>query len=82
MKDKTKNAIDKLYTSLEPEFKYIIDKIKSRPQITRNNYSEYYSQIINLREITKLNYKIIAILLHKAGGSKAGINDAMKIINQ
>ena len=82
MNAKTEQAINNLYESLKPEFKYIIDKIKSRPQITRNNYSEYYSQIINLREITKLNYKIIAILLHKAGGSKAGINDAMKIINQ
>ena len=82
MNIKTQNAINDIYDILQPELKYIIDKINSRPAITKNNYGDYMHWIINLKEDTKLNYKIIALLLYKAGGNKTGINDAMRVINQ
>ena len=73
---------DQYYNVLQDELKYIVKKIKKQPITTRNNYGNYYSEIINLHEITSLNYKIIAELLIRAGGNKTGINDAMRIINQ
>ena len=75
-------VINKLYELLKIELEYIIKSIKKRPKITRNNYGDYMNWIVKLNKDTKLNYKIIAALLIKAGGNKQGINDAMKIINQ
>ena len=82
MNIKTQNAINDIYDLLQDELIYIVKKINKMPAVTRNNYGNYYSQIIKLKEITNLNYKIIALLLYKAGGNKTGINDAMRIINQ
>tara|TARA_Y100000310_G_C20530184_1_gene738032 strand:- start:770 stop:1003 length:234 start_codon:yes stop_codon:yes gene_type:complete len=76
------SIIDEYSNILQDELKYIVKKIKKQPITTRNNYGNYYSEIINLHEITSLNYKIIAELLIRAGGNKTGINDAMRIINQ
>ena len=82
MNIKTQQAINDIYELLQDELQYMIKKIKKQPVTTKNNYGNYYSQIIKLKEITNLNYKIIALLLYKAGGNKNGINDAMRIINQ
>ena len=76
------SIIDKYYSILQDELQYIVKKIKKQPVTTKNNYGNYYSQIINLHEITNLNYKIISELLIKAGGNINGINDAMRVINQ
>ena len=73
---------DKYYSLLKDELIYIVKRIKKQPATTRHNYANYYTQIINLHEITAMNYKIIAELLIKAGGNINGINDAMRIINQ
>ena len=81
MNIKTQNAINDIYDLLQDDLRSIINKINEMPAVTRNNYGNYYSQIIKLKEITNLNYKIIALLLYKAGGNKNGINDAMKVIN-
>ena len=82
MNIKTQQAINDIYELLQDELQYMIKKIKKQPATTKNNYGNYYSQIIKLKEITNLNYKIIALLLYKAGGNKTGIQDAMRIINQ
>ena len=73
---------DQYYNVLQNELQYIVKKIKKQPATTKNNYGNYYSQIINLHEITAINYKIIAELLIRAGGNINGINDAMRVINQ
>ena len=74
--------IDKLYDLLKDELQYIVKRIKKQPVTTRNNYGNYYAQIIELHNITNLHYNIIAKLLSRSGGNKNGINDAMSIINQ
>ena len=74
--------IDKLYNLLKDELEYIVKRIKKQPVTTRNNYGNYYRQIIELHNITNLNYNIIAKLLIRSGGNKNGINDAIRIINQ
>tara|TARA_R100001594_G_C3986018_1_gene251272 strand:+ start:704 stop:931 length:228 start_codon:yes stop_codon:yes gene_type:complete len=74
--------LDKLYNLLKDELEYIVKRIKKQPVTTRNNYGNYYAQIIELHNITNLNYNIISSLLIRAGGNKNGINDAMSIINQ
>lgn len=76
--DKT---IDKLYNLLSDELEYIVKRIKQRPATTKNNYGDYMRQITELKQITNLRYDIICKLLERAGGSKIGINDAMRIIN-
>ena len=70
-----------LYNLLQDELEYIIKRIKKRPQVTKNNYEDYMTQIIELHKITSLNYKVIAELLKLAGGNINGINDAMRVIN-
>ena len=82
MNIKTQQTINDIYELLQDELQYMIKKIKKQPVTTKNNYGNYYSQIIKLKEITNLNYKIIALLLYKAGGNKTGIQDAMRVINQ
>ena len=77
-----KTMVEKYYSLLKDELQYIVKRIKKQPVTTRNNYGNYYSQIIELKNITNLNYKIIAELLIRAGGNINGINDAMRIINQ
>ena len=74
--------IEKLYDLLKDELEYIIKRIKKRPQVTKNNYGDYMNEIIQLKNITNLNYGIISKLLIRAGGNVSGINDAMRIINQ
>ena len=76
--DKT---IDKLYNSISDELEYIFKRIKKLPSYTKNNYGDYLRQITELKQITNLKYDIICDLLIRAGGSKIGISDAMKIIN-
>ena len=73
--------IDKLYSLLSDELEYIIRRIKKHPATTKNNYSEYMQQIIELKQITNLKYSVICDLLIRAGANKIGISDAMKIIN-
>ena len=70
-----------LYNLLQDELEYKIKRIKKRPQVTKNNYGDYMTQIIELHKITSLNYKVIAELLKLAGGNINGINDAMRVIN-
>lgn len=76
------SKINYLYELLQDELNYIIKRIKKRPQTTKNNYGDYLNQLIELKNITNLNYKILAILLIRAGGNRNGINSAMQIINQ
>ena len=73
--------IDKLYNLLSDELEYIVKRIKKRPATTKNHYGDYMQQITELKQITNLKYDIICKLLERAGGSKVGISDAMRIIN-
>ena len=72
----------KLYNLLKDEIDYIIKKINKRPQTTKNHYGDYMNQIVELHNITNLNYKIISEILILGGGNVNGINSAMMIINQ
>ena len=72
----------KLYNLLKDEIDYIIKKINKRPQTTKNHYGDYMNQIVELHNITNLNYKIISEILILGGGNVKGINSAMMIINQ
>ena len=76
------NTSNKLYNLLKDEIDYIIKRINKKPQITKNNYGEYMNQIVELHNITNLNYKIISEILILGGGNVKGINSAMMIINQ
>ena len=81
MKNNIDKTIDKLYNLLSDELEYIVKRIKKRPATTKNNYGDYLRQITELKQITNLKYDIICDLLIRAGGSKIGISDAMRIIN-
>ena len=81
MNIKTQNAINDIYDILQPELKYIIDKINSRPAITKNNYGDYM-QLISFLLDGKINKTDAIQLLIKCGGNINGINDAMRVINQ
>ena len=74
------NYVNKLHDLLKDELQYIIKRINKRPKTTKNNYAEYYRQIIELKNITNLNYDIIAELLVLSGGNKYGISSALQII--
>ena len=71
------NIIDKYWEIIGRDLTLLMSEINNSPITTRNHYGRYISILTDLKEQVGLG--IAKDLLIRAGGNKAGIEDASRI---
>jgi hypothetical protein len=71
------NMINKYWSIIGEDLQKLVKIAENKPKTTQNNYGNYLALLTQLKGELGLN--MAKALLIKAGGNKAGIEDASKI---
>ncbi len=77
---KTSPELQILLDGLAEDFRPIVSKIEKSPPTTQNHYGRYMELISSLGKGEKKQSMLFAAAMIQAGGNRAGIASAMKIL--